>query len=293
MKKITSKFPQYRAVLKSSIASFTLICASTLVQADTISTKIDLGEPFPFKMEDGVEYEVDLDIGYQFDSIDNACISTEVKGGNASKAFLELESEPATGSFILGYSESHEIGMIYSFDFPTQENPNPVSELISFGFCAGRFNGSLLKRNFLDGEGKFTVSVSGGYVEFWDFKLVVEGDLSDIQLAIELDEPADFSVPSYGGRVNYDASIRNLDSSRSLVTLEQWSVLTLPNGDKYPIHKSRDVVLNYSEAKDYTRNYLTIPEWFEAGDYELTWYVADPSTGIRVKDSLHFTKSAD
>ncbi|WP_444900356.1 hypothetical protein ACJJIX_00130 [Microbulbifer sp. VAAC004] len=235
---------------------------------------------------------MDLDIGYQFDSIDKICINTEVKDGDAfSVGYGVIEESTGVGPDDI-ISAVYKLELIsYSGDVSTPENSNPVPQIASISFCEGET--SILAKNFLDGEGKFTFNVSGGYMDFWDFELVVEGDLSDIQLAIELDEPADFSVPSYGGRVNYDASIRNLDSSQSLVTLEQWSVLTLPNGDKYPIHKSRDVVLNYSEAKDYTRNYLTIPEWFEAGDYELTWYVADPSTGIRVKDSLHFTKSAD
>ncbi|WP_444921749.1 hypothetical protein ACJJID_05030 [Microbulbifer sp. CnH-101-G] len=290
MKKITNKYPQYRAVLKSSITGFTLICASTLVQADTISTKIDLGEPFPFRMGDGVEYEVDLDVGYQFDSIEKICIKTEVKGGDAGAAFYRVESE-SVGPFMMPISQAYAQRLLYFIDAPTPENPNPVRQMTNISFCEGET--SILAKNFLDGEGKFTFNVSGGYVDFWDFKLVVEGDISNTQLTIVLDEPVEFSVPSYGGRVNYDASIRNLDSSLSLVTLEQWSVLTLPNGDNYPIHKSRDVVLNYSEAKDYTRNYLTIPGWFEAGDYELTWYVTDPSTGVRVKDSLYFTKSAD
>ncbi|WP_444921748.1 hypothetical protein ACJJID_05025 [Microbulbifer sp. CnH-101-G] len=291
MKKLATKSALHRAVLKNSIGGITLICASALVQADTISTKIDLGAPFPFRMEDGIKHELILDVGYQFDTIKKICINTKVKNGTAGGVSYETKSEPA-GPFTLPYFESQALMLLKSVELPTPENPNPVPQMQeSINICGGE--NSLLAKNFLDGEGKFTFNVSGGYIDFWDFELVVEGDVSDTQLAIVLDEPVEFSVPSYGGRVNYDASIRNLDSSQSLVTLEQWSVLTLPNGDNYPIHKSRDVVLNYSEAKDYTRNYLTIPEWFEAGDYELTWYVTDPSTGVRVKDSLHFTKSAD
>ncbi|WP_444937381.1 RbmA family biofilm matrix protein [Microbulbifer sp. JMSA002] len=291
MKKLATESALHRAVLKNSIGGITFICASALVHADTISTKIDLGEPFPFRMEDGIKHEVNLDIGYQFDTIKKVCINTKVKNGTADGVSYETKSEPA-GPFTFPYFESQALMLFRSIELSTPENPNPVPQLQESINICGEEN-SLLAKNFLDGEGKFTFTVSGGYIDFWDFELVVEGDVSDTQLAIVLDEPVEFSVPSYGGRVNYDASIRNLDSSQSLVTLEQWSVLTLPNGDNYPIHKSRDVVLNYSEAKDYTRNYLTIPGWFEAGDYELTWYVADPSTGIRVKDSLHFTKSAD
>ncbi|WP_444893469.1 hypothetical protein ACJJIE_02740 [Microbulbifer sp. TRSA001] len=289
MKKLTNKYPHCGAALKNSIGGITLICTSALAQADTISTKIDLGEPFPFRVEDGIEYEIDLDVGYRFDSIEEVCIKTEVKEGFASAAFYRVGSEPVPGS----ESVQLTLGtpMVYFVDAPTPENPDPAPRMQNISFCEGE--NSISANNFLDGEGKFTFYVSGGYVDFWDFELIIEGDPSDAQLAIVLDESADFSVPSYGGRVNYDASIRNLDSSKSLVTFEQWSVLTLPNGDNYPIHKSRDVVLNYSEAKDYTRNYLNIPAWFEAGDYELIWYITDPSTGVRVKDSLYFTKSAD
>ncbi|WHI46621.1 hypothetical protein [Microbulbifer sp. VAAF005] len=291
MKKLTINSPLHKTVLKNSIAGITLICASALVQADTISTKIDLGDPFPFRMEDGIKQEINLDIGYQFDTIEEICINTEVKNGNASSAFYSAESEPA-GPFTFPRFESVAQTLAISMPSPTPENPNPEPQLQkSINFCGN--GNSVLAKNFLDGEGKFTFNVSGGYVDFWDFELVVEGDVSDTQLAIVLDESAEFLVPSYGGRVNYDASIRNLDSTQSLVTLEQWSVLKFPNGDNFPIHKSRDVILNYSESKGYTRNYLNIPAWFEAGDYELIWYVTDPSTGSRVKDSLYFTKSAD
>jgi len=276
--------------LKNAIGGITLICASTLVQAETISTKIDLGEPYPFRMEDGITHEVNLDIGYQFDAIEKICINAEVKDGDAFSAFYQVTQESAGPDDIMhGVAKGTLIN--YSVDLPTPENPNPVPQIGNIEFCENE--NSILAKNFLDGKGKFKFNMSGGFVEFWDIELVVKGDVSDIQLAIELDEPAEFSLPSYGGRVNYDASIRNMDSTQSLIMFEQWSVLKFPNGDNYPIHKSQDVVLNYSEAKDYTRNYLNIPAWFEAGDYELTWYVTDPHTGVRVKDSLYFTKSVD
>ncbi|WP_020415190.1 RbmA family biofilm matrix protein [Microbulbifer variabilis] len=281
--------PQHKAVLKKSIAGFTLICASVSVQADMISAEVDLGEPYPFMMEDGITHEVRLDIGFQFNSIERLCINAEVKGGDADYAVFKVENEspgypPLVGQWI-------SVPLYHAIVLPTPENPNPIKQLQNFNHCMDGNN--VLPKNLLDRKGEINFSVSGGYVELWGLKLLVEGDVSDTQLTVALDEPAEFSVPSYGGRVNYDASIRNLDSTQSLVTLEQWSVLKFPNGDNYPIHKSRDVVLNYSEAKDYTRNYLNIPAWFEAGDYELTWYVTDPNTGVRVKDSLSFTKSAD
>ncbi|WHI52933.1 hypothetical protein P3339_09280 [Microbulbifer sp. MLAF003] len=289
MKKLNKNSSLQRAVLKNSIAGFTLICTSTLAQADTISKKIDLGEPFPFRMENEVEYKINVDVGYQFDTISKICINAEVDNGTATALSYLAKDESADPFLVI---TPQLLGLYKTFELPTSENPNPVPQLQkSINICQGE--DSILAKSFLDGEGGFTYNVSGGYIDFWDIELVVEGDVSDIRLAIEIDEPAEFSVPTYGGRVNYDASIRNLDSTQSLVTLEQWSVLKFPNGDNYPIHKSRDVVLNYSEAKDYTRNYLNIPAWFEAGDYELTWYVTDPNTGVRVKDSLSFTKSAD
>ncbi|WP_444943976.1 hypothetical protein ACJJIK_01545 [Microbulbifer sp. ZKSA006] len=285
MKKLAVTRLPCGAVLKNSIGGFTLVCVSALVQADTISTKIDLDGPFPFRMEDGNKYNVNLDVGYQFDSIERVCVNAEAKDGDAFLAAYSVMGEDAV-------SAADQLTLIsYSVEDPTPENPDPVPQIGNIDLCGD--GNSVLAKNFLDGESEFTLYVSGGYVDFWDLELVVEGDVSDTQLAVVLDEPAEFSVPSYGGRVNYDASIRNLDSTQSLLTLEQWSVLKFPNGDHYPIHKPRDVVLNYSEAKDYPRNYLNIPEWFEAGDYELTWYVTNPSTGVRVKDSLYFTKSAD
>ncbi|WP_444893470.1 hypothetical protein ACJJIE_02750 [Microbulbifer sp. TRSA001] len=289
MKKLTINQPLHRAVLKNFIASTTFIWVSPLVQADTITTSIDLAEPYPFIMEDRVKYYVDVDIGYRFHSIERVCINAEVKGGNASSAHSVVESEFSDP--LRRNAQLYPAFLIYDDILPTPENPNPIPQLQDFSICAE--GNALLLKNLLDGESEIELGVLAGYVEFWGIELVVEGDVSDIQLAIDIAEPAEFTVPSYGGRVNYDASIRNLDSTQSLVTLEQWSVLKFPNGDNYPIHKSRDVVLNYSETKGYNQNYLNIPAWFEAGDYELTWYVTDPNIGVRVKDSLSFTKSVD
>ncbi|WHI47916.1 hypothetical protein [Microbulbifer sp. VAAF005] len=291
MKNLDASYPMHSGVLKNSIAGIALICAPSLIQADTLSSKIDLGEAFPFRLEDGVDHEVDLDISYQFDNIERVCVNTEVKDGDANSAVFIVEKEFIDPDIPWISTQYTLVDLLYNHALPTPDNSNPSSQLQNFNYCVDE--NSLLSKNLLDGEGEIKLRVQGGYVELWDLELVVEGDVSDTQLAIVLDEPAEFLVPSYGGRVNYDASIRNLDSSQSLVTLEQWSLLTFPNGDSYPIHNSRDVVLNYSETKDYTRNYLTIPEWFEAGDYGLTWYVTNPSTGARVKDSLYFTKSAD
>ncbi|WP_444958071.1 RbmA family biofilm matrix protein [Microbulbifer sp. ZKSA002] len=291
MKRLTINHSLYNSVLKNSIAGFTLICASASVQADMIHAEVDLDEPYPFMMEDGITHKVKLDIGFQFNSIERLCIQVEVEvnGGDADYAVFKAENEspgfpPIAGQWI-------SIPLLYPIFIPTPEYPDPISRLQDFNHCMDGNN--ILPKNLLDRKGEIDFSVSGGNVELSSLKLLVEGDISDTQLTVTLDEPAEFLVPSYGGRVNYDASIRNLDSTQSLVTLEQWSVLKFPNGDNYPIHKSRDVILNYSESKDYTRNYLNIPAWFEAGDYELTWYVADPNTGVRVKDSLSFTKSAD
>ncbi|MFA0813814.1 hypothetical protein [Microbulbifer epialgicus] len=290
MKKLTISKSLCRAVLKNSICGIVLICTSILAQAETITTKIDLGEPYPFRMEDGIKHEVNLDVGYQFDLIEKICINAEPKGGYASWAFLEVSSE-SEGPSTLPAPQMFLAEISFTLDLPTPENPNPVPRYENISFCSDQ--NSILAKNFLDGEGEFIFNVTGDYLDLLNFELVVEGDLTGIKLSIEIDEPADFSVPSYGGRVNYDASIRNLDSEQSLVTVKQWSVIKFPNGDEYPVHKLRDVVLNYSEPKDYTLNYLNIPAWFEAGDYELIWYVTDPSTGTRVKDSLYFTKSAD
>ncbi|WP_444921172.1 hypothetical protein ACJJID_01475 [Microbulbifer sp. CnH-101-G] len=289
MKKLTINQPLHNTVLRKSIAGFILICASASVQADMISAPVHLSEPYPFMMEDGVTHEVKLDIGFQFNSIERLCIQAEVNGGDADYAGFIVENESPGYPPVV--SQWISVPLFYPIILPTPENPNPIRQLQDFNYCMD--GNKILPKNLLDRKGEINFTVSGGYIELSGLRLQVEGDISDTQLTIALDEPAEFSVPSYGGRVNYDASIRNLDSTQSLVALEQWSVLKFPNGDNYPIHKSRDVVLNYSEAKDYTRNYLNIPAWFEAGDYELTWYVTDPSTGVRVKDSLYFTKSAD
>ncbi|WP_444909375.1 hypothetical protein [Microbulbifer sp. TRSA005] len=143
-------------------------------------------------MEDGIEYEVDLDVGYRFDSIEEVCIKTEAKEGYASSSILGVKGEPVPGFVSMGIRFG--IGIVYSTDDPTPENPNLVPQMGNISICEGE--NSILAKNFLDGEGKFTFNVSGGYVDFWDFELVIEGNTSDTQLVIVLDESAEFSVLS-------------------------------------------------------------------------------------------------
>ena len=168
------------------------------------------------------------------------------------------------------------------------ENPDLGWEMSEF---VGDFTDCRVSEwNVLHGSKSITLKANGEHYEAWSFELEVTGTISATDVDLELDEEADFSVPAEGGRVNYDASIRNLDSESSSKELKQWSILTLPSGEPYPVHKSNSIEVNYNESKDYADIYLDIPSWFAAGEYELEWFVADPSTGKIISDTLEFTK---
>lgn len=146
--------------------------------------------------------------------------------------------------------------------------------------------------DLVDGKTSIDIKPGSANYEAWSFELVVTGTVAITDIDLELDEDEGFSVPVQGGRVNYDASIRNLDSNETTKSFKQWSVLKLPNGELYPIHKSNELEINYNESRDYTRTYLNIPSWFAAGDYELFWYAADVSTGKITSESMTFTMDA-
>lgn len=97
-------------------------------------------------------------------------------------------------------------------------------------------------------------------------------------------------VPVEGGRFNYAAIIENLDDAENV--LRKWSVLTLPSGEDYSIHKAKTVTISANDVKRYNRPYINIPDWFPAGEYSFTWYVADPDNVERIiiQDTFTFEK---
>lgn len=119
----------------------------------------------------------------------------------------------------------------------------------------------------------------------------IEYNVNDASIAVVLDEDEGFYVPSDGGRVDYDVSLENFVPGE---ILSQWSVLTMPNGDEFPIHKLRErQVTGWDGTVNYNRNHLNIPEWFDDGEYTLTWYLANTETLERNKGSMTFEKGEE
>ena len=110
-------------------------------------------------------------------------------------------------------------------------------------------------------------------------------------VSIQVDE-GQGPVPATGGRFNYDATIENLDTAEN--SFIQWSVLTLPTGEDYGIHRTTNYTLSANSERVFTRTRITIPDWFPAGEYSFTWYVADTDNAekIIVRDSFSFEKLA-
>lgn len=271
--------------------SFVLALAAATVpaQGKTLTTEFDFGDEYPVMLIENESVTANIDFGYSFDSIESSCIKAVHKSGEPTSlefsriGFLPNSSLPLTIAAIHPFSRSIEL-----------VDPNDPDS----GFQLAPFDGDFIDcsiripaQDLANGKTSIGFKSVGGNYEAWSFELVVTGTVALISLGLELDEDSGFSVPAEGGRVNYDASIRNLDSSSSAKELKQWSVLVLPNGELYPIHKANSIEINYSESKEYTRSYLNIPSWFSAGSYKLAWYVADPLTGIITTDNITFTKS--
>jgi hypothetical protein len=108
-------------------------------------------------------------------------------------------------------------------------------------------------------------------------------------VSIQLDQGQE-PINSLGGKVKYDATIQNLDITEN--TFIQWSVLTLPTGEDYSIHKATSYTVAATDTREFTRTRITIPDWFPAGEYSFSWYLADKDNTdkIIVRDTLKFNK---
>lgn len=107
-------------------------------------------------------------------------------------------------------------------------------------------------------------------------------------VVLTLDEEAGYSVPSDGGRLDYDVLLQDFQPGE---VLQQWSSITMPNGDEYPVHKLRERQIDgWDGTQEYKRTHLNIPSWFDDGDYTLTWYLINTDTLERHYGTLDFTK---
>ncbi len=275
--------------LKKSSFVLALTFAAVSAQGETFTAELDFGDEFPVMLINNETVTANIDFGYSFDSVESSCIKAVHKSGEPTSiqftqvvGFVPDSLEPLMVTTMQPFFRSLEL-----------IDPNDPDSGFQLAAFEGDFTNcyiSVPTWDLADGKTSIDIKSGGDNYEAWSFELVVNGTVALTDLDLELDEEADFSVPAEGGRVNYDASIRNLDSSSSTKELKQWSVLILPTGELYPIHKTNSIEINYSESKDYTRTYLNIPSWFSAGSYTLAWYVADPLTGKITTDKMAFTK---
>ncbi len=278
------------SLLKRSSIAMAMTLGAVSAQGETITTELDFGSEYPIMLLNNESVTANIDLGYSFDSIESVCINVIHKSGEPNgMEFTSMPESPPVGQELLEIQTSH-------FFLRTMElvDPNdPTSGfIVNYQGDLDTCSVGILWENLMDGKSSVDIKPQGGDYEAWSFELSVTGVVSLTDIDLELDEDEGFTVENIGGRVNYDASIRNIDSNQTTKLFKQWSVLKLPNGEMYPIHKSNEVEINYNESRDYTRNYLNIPSWFAAGSYELLWYAADLSTGKITSESMIFTKDA-
>jgi hypothetical protein len=103
---------------------------------------------------------------------------------------------------------------------------------------------------------------------------------------------SEYQDPIYaeGGKLHYSAIISNLDINEN--NMVKWSILTFPTGQDFSVHKAKRVTINGEDVREYTRPYITIKDWFPAGEYSFSWYVADPDNTDQkiVVDTFTFEK---
>lgn len=227
---------------------------------------------YPLTLDNGQTLTSETDIGYHFESIESVCIKGEVQNGTAS-------------AFVIGSSSEDPKEAYRGFE--------PLAFILinenEFESCG--VNGLLY--NFLDGRSTMSISPVGGDITLWDLKIEVKGILKNSQIRLSKNENSELSVPAGGGKLKYDMKIENLDSTQVSKTFRKWSVLKLPNGDIYPHRKAKIFEVNYNEPLAFSNKRINIPAWFEAGEYEIWWYLADAENNERIVDRLKFVKEAE
>ena len=227
---------------------------------------------YPLTLDNGQRLISETDIGYQFESIESVCIKGEVQNGTAGAFFIGVSSEDPD-SFNGNFGRM----VLVLIDNNSFESCG-VSELLY---------------NFLDGRSNMTIGAADGYVTLWDLKIEVKGVLKKSQIRLSENEDSPLTVPATGGKLKYDMKIENLDSTQVSKTFRKWSVLKLPNGDIYPHRKAKSIEVNYSEPLVFNNKRIKIPAWFEAGEYEIWWYLSDVDNNERIVDRLKFVKEEE
>ena len=277
--------------LKQSSIALALTTAAVTAQGETLSAELDFGSEYPVMLMANETVTANIDFGYSFDSVESSCIKAVHKSGEPSSiqftqlmGFLPDTLDPITLTYFHPFT--------FGWELVDRNDPDSGWQVVPFEGDFTDCTFSVPAWDLADGKTSIDIKPGTANYEAWSFELVVTGTVAITDIDLELDEEEGFTVSEEGGRVNYDASIRNLDSNLTTKSFKQWSVLKLPNGEMYPIHKSNELDINYNESHDYTRTYLNIPSWFAAGDYELFWYAADLSTGKITTESMAFTKDA-
>ncbi len=258
-----------------ALAAAATLCSFTAT-AQTVSTTATFEDGLPLHLEDGVIHNANIDLGLSFSSIELICFTSYFAGDLADPGELffygPFPRDNGSGSF--GWRNINST--------PIESRKVCITEAHSES------------QLFLDGEQTFGVRMQDGASTLTGVDVEITGTIEVVathDVSIQLDE-GEGIVGAEGGRVKYDATISNLDMEASYKDFVRWSVITLPTGEEYPIHKARSVQVGAGEERTYSRTYLNIPAWFPAGSYSLTWYVADPEnpSDLINSDTLMFEK---
>lgn len=256
--------------------------------ADEYQYDIELDESAPYIFEDDLTKTININLGKQFTQIDSVCLEGIVESGRPNTLTLLETSEPVDNGFSFTVQQTSIKGFPYFPSLPTLEEPTPsLSQLENFEACFVGF-----PNNFNDGQTSFDLTFTGDNVQVTSLNLVINGELNKTNILTEISTESDAIIESTGGPILFNIEINNEDIDFNSKKFRIWSHITFPNGDIYPVKKSRGLRVQYQETKAIDTHFF-VPGWFEAGEYKLTTYVADKLNGERITSSFNFTKLSD
>jgi len=247
--------------------------------AETFNASISFDTPYPVYLDDSVTVYSNIQFDTSFSSISRMCFEAAFETD-----LLDTDETFMIGPFHTTPSSSSSFGFKNIFSTPIEKRKSCIT--------AAHKETAF----FLDGFERVGITVNGSAM-LSDFIVTLEGEADTPIIVpeepthtVEL-EPVDgaSNIPAEGGIVKYSAVIENSDFDYAYKSLYRWSVLTLPTGDDYSIHKSRAFDIDAGLSREFNRRKLTIPAWFPAGEYTYTWYVADPQASENSIQSASFT----
>ncbi|GLS24934.1 hypothetical protein [Marinibactrum halimedae] len=283
------------------------IIFSGLVGAESNVNEVDLDLEYPLQLKEGSVYRFPVDLGQEYLSIEEVCVSLEL----VDKVTYPTSPRGLSVSRERELSDPYDIKIMHLVSyFPIalrlEEIYDENGEVIGFKtveiipeikvcfpgneevYLDGRYNLRLEVPSFSsDSEDDLK------YYDVENIKVTVKGEKSLVSSKLTR-QPSQSDLGS-DKIVNYNVEIVNNDFNDLEKTMTVWATMFLSNGLPYALKEPFEVNLKYGEPILIESRELDMPDFIgdEFGDiYEIHWFVSDENGKIHSRTNLKLLERA-